>query len=222
MKKTIAIVEDERDIAELVSFHLEREGFNTIIFQDGDSFLAYIERNICDFLVLDLMLPSVNGLEILKTLRAMEATAHLPVLILTARSSETDRVLGLELGADDYLVKPFSPRELVARVKAILRRQGKEDPSLIQLGDLEIHRKSKSVKVMGEEITLTHTEYRLLETLALARGEVFSRKDLLKKVWGEEAVTERTVDVHIKHLREKLGPAGQRIKTLRGWGYKLI
>jgi len=222
MKKTIAIVEDERDIAELVSFHLEREGFNTIIFQDGDSFLAYIERNICDFLVLDLMLPSVNGLEILKTLRAMEATAHLPVLILTARSSETDRVLGLELGADDYLVKPFSPRELVARVKAILRRQGKEDPSLIQLGDLEIHRKSKSVKVMGEEITLTHTEYRLLETLALARGEVFSRKDLLKKVWGEEAVTERTVDVHIRHLREKLGPAGQRIKTLRGWGYKLI
>ena len=222
MKKTIAIVEDERDIAELVSFHLEREGFNTIIFQDGDSFLAYIERNICDFLVLDLMLPSVNGLEILKTLRSREATAHLPVLILTARSSETDRVLGLELGADDYLVKPFSPRELVARVKAILRRQGKEDPSLIQLGDLEIHRKSKSVKVMGEEITLTHTEYRLLETLALARGEVFSRKDLLKKVWGEEAVTERTVDVHIKHLREKLGPAGQRIKTLRGWGYKLI
>lgn len=222
MKKTIAIVEDERDIAELVSFHLEREGFNTIIFQDGDSFLAYIERNICDFLVLDLMLPSVNGLEILKTLRAREATAHLPVLILTARSSETDRVLGLELGADDYLVKPFSPRELVARVKAILRRQGKEDPSLIQLGDLEIHRKSKSVKVMGEEITLTHTEYRLLETLTLARGEVFSRKDLLKKVWGEEAVTERTVDVHIKHLREKLGPAGQRIKTLRGWGYKLI
>ena len=222
MKKTIAIVEDERDIAELVSFHLEREGFNTIIFQDGDSFLAYIERSICDFLVLDLMLPSVNGLEILKTLRAMEATAHLPVLILTARSSETDRVLGLELGADDYLVKPFSPRELVARVKAILRRQGKEDPSLIQLGDLEIHRKSKSVKVMGEEITLTHTEYRLLETLALARGEVFSRKDLLKKVWGEEAVTERTVDVHIRHLREKLGPAGQRIKTLRGWGYKLI
>ncbi|RLD97228.1 MAG: DNA-binding response regulator [Aquificota bacterium] len=222
MKKTIAIVEDERDIAELVAFHLEREGFNTIIFQDGDSFLAYIERNICDFLVLDLMLPSVNGLEILKTLRSREATAHLPVLILTARSSETDRVLGLELGADDYLVKPFSPRELVARVKAILRRQGKEDPSLIQLGDLEIHRKSKSVKVMGEEITLTHTEYRLLETLALARGEVFSRKDLLKKVWGEEAVTERTVDVHIKHLREKLGPAGQRIKTLRGWGYKLI
>ncbi|RLD96620.1 MAG: DNA-binding response regulator [Aquificota bacterium] len=222
MKKTIAIVEDERDIAELVAFHLEREGFNTIIFQDGDSFLAYIERNICDFLVLDLMLPSVNGLEILKTLRSREATAHLPVLILTARSSETDRVLGLELGADDYLVKPFSPRELVARVKAILRRQGKEDPSLIQLGDLEIHRKSKSVKVMGEEITLTHTEYRLLETLALARGEVFSRKDLLKKVWGEEAVTERTVDVHIRHLREKLGPAGQRIKTLRGWGYKLI
>ena len=222
MKKTVAIVEDERDIADLVALHLEWEGFRTVIFQDGESFLAFMERNPCDFLVLDLMLPSINGLEILKTLRAKELTAHLPILILTAKSSETDRVLGLELGADDYMVKPFSPRELVARVKAILRRHGSNEVSIIPLGELEIDRRSKTVRVEGREVSLTHTEFRLLETLAMARGEVLSRQDLIKRVWGDDAVTHRTVDVHIKHLREKLGPSGQRIKTLRGWGYKLV
>ncbi len=222
MKKTVAIVEDERDIANLVALHLEWEGFRTVIFQDGESFMAFMERNPCDFLVLDLMLPSINGLEILKTLRAKELTAHLPILILTAKSSETDRVLGLELGADDYMVKPFSPRELVARVKAILRRHGSNEVSIIPLGELEIDRRSKTVRVEGREVSLTHTEFRLLETLAMARGEVLSRQDLIKRVWGDDAVTHRTVDVHIKHLREKLGPSGQRIKTLRGWGYKLV
>ncbi len=221
-RKTVAIVEDERDIADLVALHLEWEGFHTVVFGDGESFMAFMERNPCDFLVLDLMLPSINGLEILKTLRAKEVTASMPVLVLTAKSSETDRVLGLELGADDYMVKPFSPRELVARVKAILRRHGIRDSSIIQTGELEIDRKSKTVWVKGKEVQLTQTEFRLLETLAMAKGEVFSRRELLKRVWGDDTVTERTVDVHIKHLREKLGEAGKMIKTLRGWGYKLI
>ena len=220
--RKVVIVEDERDVAQLLSFHLEREGFNPIIFGDGESFLAFAERNSCDLVILDLMLPNINGLEVLKILKERKDTAPIPVIILTAKGEEMDRVLGLELGADDYVVKPFSPRELVARVKAILRRSAKGEPSVISTDELRIDKKAKTVFVGNKEISLSPTEFRLLETLVANRGEVLSRKELLKLVWeGEEAVTERTVDVHIRNLRVKLGKMGKKIKTMRGWGYKL-
>jgi len=220
--RKVVIVEDERDVAQLLSFHLEREGFNPIIFGDGESFLAFAERNSCDLVILDLMLPNINGLEVLKILKERKDTAPIPVIILTAKGEEMDRVLGLELGADDYVVKPFSPRELIARVKAILRRSAKGEPSVISTDELRIDKKAKTVFVGNEEIPLSSTEFRLLEALAANKGEVLSRKELLKLVWeGEEAVTERTVDVHIRNLRVKLGKMGKKIKTMRGWGYKL-
>ena len=220
--RKVVIVEDERDVAQLLSFHLEREGFNPIIFGDGESFLAFAERNSCDLVILDLMLPNINGLEVLKILKERKDTAPIPVIILTAKGEEMDRVLGLELGADDYVVKPFSPRELIARVKAILRRSAKGEPSVISTDELRIDKKAKTVFVGNEEIPLSSTEFRLLEALAANKGEVLSRKELLKLVWeGEEAVTERTVDVHIRNLRVKLGEMGKKIKTMRGWGYKL-
>jgi len=220
--RKVVIVEDEEDVAKLLSFHLEREGFNPIIFGDGESFLAFAERNSCDLVILDLMLPNIDGLEVLKILKERKETAPIPVIILTAKGEEMDRVLGLELGADDYVVKPFSPRELIARVKAILRRSAKGEPSVISTDELRIDKKAKTVFVGNKEISLSPTEFRLLEALVANRGEVLSRKELLKLVWeGEEAVTERTVDVHIRNLRVKLGEMGKKIKTMRGWGYKL-
>jgi len=168
------------------------------------------------------MLPSIGGLEVLKILKERKDTAPIPVIILTAKGEEMDRVLGLELGADDYVVKPFSPRELTARVKAILRRSAREEPSVISMDELRIDKKAKTVFVGNEEISLSPTEFRLLGVLAANKGEVLSRRELLKLVWeGEEAVTERTVDVHIRNLRVRLGEMGKRIKTMRGWGYKL-
>jgi len=220
--RKVVIVEDEGDVAQLLSFHLEREGFTPLIFGDGDSFLAFVEKNSCDLVILDLMLPSIGGLEVLKILKERKDTAPIPVIILTAKGEEMDRVLGLELGADDYVVKPFSPRELTARVKAILRRSAREEPSVISMDELRIDKKAKTVFVGNEEISLSPTEFRLLGVLAANKGEVLSRRELLKLVWeGEEAVTERTVDVHIRNLRVRLGEMGKRIKTMRGWGYKL-
>ncbi len=220
--RKVVIVEDEGDVAQLVSFHLEREGFTPLIFGDGESFLAFMERNSCDLVILDLMLPDIGGLEVLKILKGRKDTASIPVIILTAKGEEMDRVLGLELGADDYVVKPFSPRELTARVKAVLRRSDREGPSVISMDEMRIDRKGKAVFIGEEELSLSPLEFRLMEVLATNRGEVLSRKELLRLVWeGEESVTERTVDVHIRNLRVKMGEAGKRIKTIRGWGYKL-
>jgi len=222
----IAIVDDEEDIVELVSHHLKREGFKVKEFYNGRDFLSYIESVTPDLTVLDIMLPGIDGLEICRILKSRNRTASIPIIMLTAKATEADVVVGLELGADDYMVKPFSPRELVARVKSILRRVAtKEDEKrLIKLGPLSIDTEKFEALVDGKKIELTTTEFKILEVLAEGRGRVFTRDQLLKKkrLWGDDKlVYDRTIDVHIKNLREKLGKAGDLIKTIRGIGYKL-
>ena len=225
MNKTIAIVEDERDIVDLITLHLERNGFRVLSYSDGASFLESLKGESPSLLLLDLMLPDMDGFEICKTLRRGEEGSSLPIIMLTARGEETDRVLGLELGADDYVTKPFSPRELVARVKAVLRRQeGNRERGSLSLRDglLAIDTLRYKVLVEGRTVELTATEFKLLKLLVKKRGWVFPREKILDYLWGDEkTVFDRTVDVHIKHLREKLGPAGDLIKNVRGVGYKV-
>ena len=224
MSKRIAVVDDEQDIRELVSLHLTRAGFKVREFPDVTSLLTYLRTTIPDLIVLDLMLPDADGMDICRQLRNDESTAAVPVIMLTARTEETDRILGLELGADDYVTKPFSPRELVARVKAVLRRGRQEaEQQTIQVGDmLEIDCKKYQVTVKGERVELTSTEFRIVRLLAERPGWVYTRDRILDYLWGnEKAVLDRTVDVHVKHVREKLGDAGAYIKNVRGVGYKL-
>jgi DNA-binding response OmpR family regulator len=224
LKRTIALVDDEPDLVELVSLHLRRAGFEMQTFLDGRTFLKYLDRHRPDLVILDLMLPDTDGFEICKYLRSNKEFASLPIIMLTAKGDETDRVLGLELGADDYITKPFSIKELVARVKAVLRRM--EAPQTIQkveIGkvlalDLEKHK----VLVEGREIELTSTEFKILGLLALNKGRVFARDQILDHLWGQEkVVVDRTIDVHIRNLREKLGKAATLIKNIRGVGYKV-
>ncbi len=229
MKKTIAIVEDERDIAELVSFHLEREGFNTIIFQDGDSFLAYIERNICDFLVLDLMLPGgLDGFDVCREVRTDATLRTTPIIMLTARVDLSDRLVGLELGADDYITKPFSPREVVARVKAVLRRvqaYGAQAAEVLRVADLVMDLRSRRVSVGGSEVSLTPTEFDLLQVLMREPGRVFTRAQLVEAVYDiAYAGYDRAIDSHVKNLRQKIEPDPRNpryILTVYGVGYRL-
>lgn len=224
MKKLIYIVDDEPDILNLVSLHLRKSGFDVEEFTSGDRFLKRVEEKAPDLVVLDLMLPDTGGIEICKMLKSNEKFEGIGILMLTALASETDVVLGLELGADDYMTKPFSPRELVARVKAILRRKEKsETGSKLVLGDLlEIDLEGYRVFVKGEEVFLTSTEFNILKILAKNPGRVFSREKILELLWGREKyVVERTVDVHIRHLREKLKQAASLIKNVRGVGYKI-
>lgn len=222
--KLIAIVDDEPDIAELVSINLEKAGFYVERFQTAYSFLKFLEEKLPDLIILDLMLPDDDGLEVCKRLKKDIKFSAIPVIILSARDQEIDKVLGLELGADDYVTKPFSPKELAARVKAVLRRnQSKEDSHQIEIGqilviDLERH----EVFVDGKKTGLTPVEFSILKILTSKRGWVFSRDRILDYLWGnEKAVLDRTVDVHIKNLREKLGKAARFIKNIRGVGYKL-
>jgi len=223
--KQIAVVEDEPDILDLVSIHLRKEHFSVLGFPNGSSFLRHLHAATPSLIVLDLMLPDVDGFEICRQIKAKPSSASIPIVILTARSDETDRVLGLELGADDYVVKPFSPRELVARVKAVLRRISKTEPEpeTIQVGDLvRIDPLKYEVAVEGERVELTTTEFRILELLASKNGRVFSRDKILTHLWGnDKTVLDRTIDVHIKHLREKIGKAGGLIMNVRGVGYKM-
>lgn len=224
MNKTIAILDDEQDILELVSLHLKKAGFDTVTFDDSAPFWEYLKKESPDLLVLDLMLPNTDGMEICKSIRANEQTRALPIIMLTARGEETERILGLELGADDYMVKPFSPRELTARVKAVLRRQkAREHGDTIVIGKtLVIDLARFEVHLDDQKLDLTPTEFRILKLLAQRRGWVFSREQILDYLWGrEKVVIDRTVDVHIKNLREKLGHMGARIKNIRGIGYKL-
>jgi two-component system phosphate regulon response regulator PhoB/two-component system alkaline phosphatase synthesis response regulator PhoP len=223
--KYIAVVEDEQDILELVSVHLRKERFSVRGFLNGSSFLKSLESELPTLVVLDLMLPDVDGFEICRRLKAKPACASIPIVILTARSEETEKILGLELGADDYMIKPFSPRELTARIKAVLRRTVKQeaDPETINVGDvLRIDPQKYEVVVEGKRVDLTATEFRILQLLASKNGWVFSRDKILTHLWGsEKMVLDRTIDVHIKHLREKMGKAGGLIKNMRGIGYKL-
>ena len=224
MKKTIAIIDDEPDIVELVSLHLKKAGFEARGFLNAEDFFDFIGRTVPDLILLDLMLPDADGFEICKYLRKKDEFASVPIIMLTAKGEETDKVLGLELGADDYVTKPFSPKELVARVKAVLRRQDKEEVlNKIVIGDLlTIFPEKHDAFAEGNKIDLTSTEFKILTLLASKKGWVFTRDQILDYLWGQEkAVLDRTVDVHIKHLREKLGKAGALIKNVRGVGYKL-
>ena len=224
MKQLIAIVEDEPDISELISINLGKNGFVTKCFDNGKDFFSYLEKRTPSLLILDLMLPDMDGIEICKKIRANPSSSALPIIMLTARSEETDKVLGLELGADDYVTKPFSPKELVARVKAVLRRQLSVDSSKrITIGkDIILDPEKFEVVSAGKKINLTVTEFKILELLSSKKSWVFTRDRILDHLWGEDkAVIDRTVDVHIRHLREKLGEASSLIKNIRGVGYKL-
>ena len=225
MSGLILVVDDEPDILALVRLHLERAGFRVETFERAEPFLGFVKQTRPLLVVLDLMLPDADGLEICKYLKGQERFVGLPIIMLTAKGEETDRILGLELGADDYVTKPFSPRELVARVKAVLRRdkEAKGSDAVLEVGGiLAIDPGKHQVLVKGKGITLTSTEFRILHLLASKKGWVFSRDQILDFLWGQEkAVLDRTIDVHIKHLREKLGEAAVLIKNVRGVGYKL-
>jgi two-component system alkaline phosphatase synthesis response regulator PhoP len=221
----ILIVDDEKDIVEAVEYNLKKEGFKVFKAFDGINGLRIARDKVPDLIILDLMLPGVSGLDICKTLKNEPKTSNTPIIMLTAKTEEVDKVLGLELGADDYITKPFSIRELIARIKTIMKRYGKKEKvfkPIIKLTDLEIDIERHEVKVKNKPVELTAKEFELLRYLAENKGRVFSRERLLDVVWGiEVAIETRTVDVHIRRLREKLGKAGEIIKTLRGVGYKI-
>jgi two-component system phosphate regulon response regulator PhoB/two-component system alkaline phosphatase synthesis response regulator PhoP len=224
MGKLVAVIDDEPDILELVSHHLEKANFRVKEFEDAEGFLQFLDRQTPDLIILDLMLPDADGLEICKSLKKDDRFSLIPIIMLTAKGDETDRVLGLELGADDYVTKPFSPKELVARVKAVLRRkEPHEAAQRIEIrGLLVIDPEKYTVSVGGSRTDLTPTEFRILGLLASKRGRVLSRDKILEHLWGrDKIVLDRTVDVHIKNLRDKLGAAGRLIKNVRGIGYKL-
>ncbi|MBP8626372.1 MAG: response regulator transcription factor [Syntrophorhabdales bacterium] len=224
MAKLIAVIDDEPDIVRLVSVNLTKANFTVEGFENAESFLRFIRSKKPDLIILDLMLPDMDGFEVCKVLKNKTNYSSIPIIMLTARVDETEKVLGLELGADDYVTKPFSPRELVARVKAVLRRHNSTDSeSHIYIGDTtSIDLEKHEVIVNGKSIDLTSTEFKILSLLASRKGVVFSRDAILEHLWGnEKTVIDRTVDVHIKHLREKLGSASGFIKNIRGLGYKL-
>jgi two-component system phosphate regulon response regulator PhoB len=224
MPSRILIVEDEPDLAELVRFHLTKAGFTAEVAQSGRGGLDAIRRSRPALVVLDLMLPDLSGTDVCREVRADPKLRDLPILMLTARAEEVDRVVGFELGADDYVTKPFSPRELVLRVRAILRRSVGEPlkGSVLQSGALELDLERHRCIAGGAEVDLTAKEFRLLEVLMSRPGHVMTRQRLLDDVWGSDiTVTERTIDTHLKRLREKLGGAGDVIETVRGVGYRL-
>lgn len=224
MSRLIAVVDDEPDILELVALHLKKAGFSVRTFPDAGQFQKSVASSVPDLVVLDLMLPDADGIDVCRDLKRDSRTAHVPVVMLTARGDEFDRVLGLEIGADDYITKPFSPKELVARVKAVLRRsEQRRTGDVIELPqDVVIDPNRFEVTVDGRKTDLTTTEFKILSILAERRGWVFSRDEILSRLWGDEkTVLDRTVDVHVTNLRKKLGKAGRLIENVRGVGYKL-
>jgi len=219
----VLIVEDEKDILDLVEYHLKQAGFPVISALDGSSGLEEARKKSPALIILDLMLPGMDGKDVCRSLKSNSLTRLIPILMLTARAEEVDRIIGFELGADDYVTKPFSPRELVLRVRAILRRKemDREAEKFIQIGDLKIDVEGHYVSVNEMPIQLTSTEFKLLVELASKRGRVQTRTSLLDRVWGYTYEGyDRTVDTHIRHLREKLGDLGEYIETLRGVGYR--
>ncbi len=222
--KVVAVIDDEPDIVELVSVNLAKAGFKVKEFYDADTFFKYLKEEVPNIVLLDLMLPDADGFEICKFMKKDDRLSSVPVIMLTARTEEMDKVLGLELGADDYITKPFSTRELAARVKAVLRRDEKVlETQKIRIGDiLEINLQKYETIVEGKKVDLTSTEFRILKLLSERKGWVYARDQILDYLGVQEkGVLDRTVDVHIKNLREKLGTAGRFIKNIRGIGYKL-
>ena len=219
----VLAVDDEQSIRELLAFQLQKHGYEALMAGDGQEALAKAEG--MDLILLDLMLPGLDGLEVCRRLKADKRTARIPIIMLTAKAEEIDKVLGLELGADDYVVKPFSVRELMARVKAVLRRSSQEGPQeeTLQIDCLRLDFSSYQAWLAGEELVLTPKEFELLKLLVTSPGRAFSRDELLERIWGYEYYGDtRTVDVHIRHLRAKLGERpglSERIETVRGVGY---
>ena len=224
MPDLVLVIEDEKEIRDLVRYNLERAGFRVSSASDGDEGLRRVFASHPDLVVLDLMLPERNGLEVLRELRGEPLTRDLPVVVLTARGAEMDKLLGFEHGADDYLTKPFSTRELIARVKALLRRAKPErGDATLQVGGLEIDPAAREARYHGRALELTLREFDLLAFFARHPGRVLSRDELLRKVWGYNYVGEtRTVDVHVRRVRHKLGDQERVIETVTGAGYKLI
>ena len=222
--KRILIVEDENDVVDLLTLNLRKAGgFLISKAGDGATGLTKARAEKPDFIILDLMLPKIPGLEVCKILKSEAATRHIPILMLTARAEEIDRVVGLECGADDYVTKPFSPREIVLRIKAILRRGATEEADdRLSAGPITIDPTRHEVLVNGKRVELTSLEFKLLRTLMQRRGRVQERDRLLNEVWGYESVIDtRTVDTHVRRLREKLGRAGEVVETVRGFGYRV-
>lgn len=221
--KSILIIEDEKDIVDLIEYHLKQSGFSVISALDGVTGLEKAKKKSPNLVILDLMLPEMDGKDICRSLKSNPLTQSIPILMLTAKAEETDRLIGFELGADDYVTKPFSPKELVLRVKAILRRKevDREGEKMIRIGDLLIDIDRHQIFIKKSPVRLTSTEFKLLVELASRRGRVLTREHLLDRVWGYtyEGYA-RTVDTHVRRLREKLGPLGDSIETIRGVGYR--
>jgi two-component system phosphate regulon response regulator PhoB len=225
MPETILIVEDEPDVLELLSFHLQKAGYKTLTARDGPSGVTKVRDELPALVILDLMLPGLDGTDVCRQLKADPKTAHIPILMLTAKAEEVDRIVGLELGADDYVTKPFSPRELLLRIKSILRRAGGAvaPPEILKHADLVVDLAKHAVSLKDKPLELTATEFKLLATLMERRGRVQTRDTLLQDVWGYSGdIDTRTVDTHIRRLREKLGRAGEWIETVRGVGYRFV
>lgn len=224
MARTILVIDDEPELVKLLDYNLSKAGYLVISAKDGESGLAAARKHAPDAIILDVMMPGLDGWEVCKRLRQDASTSALPVLMLTAKGEEGDRVLGLELGADDYLTKPFGVRELIARVKALLRRleAASASPEVLKAGKLVIDSSRRTVSAAGKLVALTATEFNLLKALAEKEGRVISREDLLSLARGDDvAVMDRTVDVHVAALRKKLGKHGEMIETVRGVGYRM-
>jgi two-component system alkaline phosphatase synthesis response regulator PhoP len=225
MKEKILIVDDEKDIVKMLVYNFKKEGYRTISVYDGEGALDAATREIPNLIILDLMLPGIDGMEVCKTLRKESKTAHIPIIMLTAKTQEADKIVGLELGADDYVTKPFSPRELIARVKAVLRRMQEKEktPEILKVDDLTIDFAKIEVQVKDKPVELTAKEFELLRTLIKARPRVLSRDYLLDTIWGFDHAVEiqtRTVDVHIRTLRKKLKSEAKHIVTVKNYGYR--
>ena len=224
MRGTILVVDDEPDVVDLVRYHLHRAGFDVLIAFTGPSGLTAAAESRPDAIVLDIMLPQMNGIEVCKALRNGTQTSTIPILLLTAKAEPSERIAGLELGIDDYITKPFSPRELVLRVQNVLRRlRPAQSPSLVIVDEFCLDKGNFEISLNGRRLQLTTTEFKLLALLVERRGRTLSRETLLQDVWGyENAIDTRTVDTHVRRLREKLGPASNRIATVRGEGYRFL
>jgi len=224
MAREVLVVEDEPDIRRLVVLHLERDGFRCRTATSGADALREVKTAVPDLVVLDLMLPGLDGLEVCRRLRRDSSTSSVPIIMLTAKSDEVDRVVGLEVGADDYVGKPFSPKELVARVRAVLRRSRPDQPTpVLSVGPVTLDPARHAVSLDGLAVALTPKEFDLLQALLDAAGRVLSREYLLNRVWGyarADVIESRTVDVHVRRLRAKLGDAGTRITTVKSVGYR--
>lgn len=224
-RKRVLVADDEADVLMLVSMNLQRAGFEVLRASDGREALDFARRELPDLVVLDLMMPEMDGLEVARQLKQSPLTAQIPVVMLTARADEVDRIVGLELGADDYVTKPFSPREIVLRVQAILRRLESAPAAgdVLEIGRVRVDRVRHEVSIAGERMDFTATEFKLLSVLMERCGRLQSREVLLNDVWGYESVIDtRTVDTHIRRLREKMGVAADLIETVRGFGYRMV